>query len=58
MIYNDLPDEQMPLPVAAVNVKPGPTQLGSGPSSRFQAEIQHTQRSFEAGEEMGRFTNG
>lgn len=52
MIYDNFSEEQMALPVAQVNVKPGPTELGSGPRTQFQTQI--TQR-FEAGEMMGCF---
>lgn len=55
MIYDDFSEEQMALPVAEVNVKPGPTELGSGPSSQFQTQIKQR---FEAGKMMGCFTNG
>lgn len=56
MIYDDFSEEQMALPVAEVNVKPGPAELGSGPSSQFQTQIK-TQR-LEAGKMMGRVTSG
>lgn len=49
MIYDDFSEEQMALPVAKMNVKLGPTELNwaQEPSSQFQAEIKHIQRTFE-----------
>lgn len=44
MIYDDFSEEQMALPVAPVNAKLGPTELGSGPGSQFQAEIPNRKR--------------
>lgn len=45
----------MVLPVARINVKPGPTELGSEACSRFQAETERTRRTSEV---TGWFMNG
>lgn len=44
MIYGYFPEQQMALPVTPVDAKLGPTELGSGPRSQFQAEIPNPKR--------------
>lgn len=44
MIYGDFSEEQMALPVAPVDAKLGPIELGSGRRSQFQAAISNPKR--------------